>query len=147
MAHQFSAVEAFSKLSEAALKALAQAAQMRTITGGEAIVRYGEEADALYLVSAGRFSVQLPDGRVVAEIEAGEPVGELAFFSGGTRTADVRATRDSAVYVLTREAYDAVAAEYPEIAETILATVARRLARTTAGAKAMEAKPGRVVAL
>ncbi|MEM6857992.1 MAG: cyclic nucleotide-binding and patatin-like phospholipase domain-containing protein [Pseudomonadota bacterium] len=147
MSQKFSAVEAFARLSEAALGALSEAAQTRAIKGGDVIVRYGEEADSLYLVAAGRFHVQLPDGRVIAEIEAGEPIGELAFFSGGTRTADVRATRDSSVYVLTREAYEAVAAKHPEVTEQILATVAKRLARTTAGAKALEAKPGRVVAL
>jgi NTE family protein len=147
MSQPFSSVEAFAGLSDAARAALDAAAQSRRIKGGDVLVRYGEEADALYIVAAGRFHVQLPDGRVVAEIEAGEPVGELAFFSGGTRTADVRATRDSAVYALTREAYDAVAKQFPEVTETILKTVARRLATTTAGAKALEAKPGRVVAL
>ncbi|MEL6738420.1 MAG: cyclic nucleotide-binding and patatin-like phospholipase domain-containing protein, partial [Pseudomonadota bacterium] len=131
----------------ATLGALSEAAQTRAVQGGEVLVRYGEAADALYLVAAGRFHVQLPDGRVVAEIEAGEPIGELAFFSGGTRTADVRATRDSSVYVLTREAYETVAAKHPEITQRILTAVATRLARTTAGAKALEAKPGRVVAL
>lgn len=147
MSQQFSAVEALSQLSAAAIEALNEAAQSRRIKGGDVLVRHGEEANTLYLVSAGRFQVQLPDGRVVAEIEAGEPVGELAFFSGGVRTADVRATRDSEVYALEREAYDAVASQYPELTNTILATVARRLARTTAGAKSLEAKPGRVVAL
>lgn len=147
MSGQFAKVDAFKGLNQAALDALEKAAETRRVKGGDVLVRYGEEADALYLVSAGRFQVQLPDGRVIAEIEAGEPVGELAFFSGGTRTADVRATRDSTVYALSRAGYDAVAAEHREVTETILATVARRLAKTTAGAKAMEAKPGRVVAL
>ena len=147
MSQQFSAVEAFAKLSEPALDALGAAAQKQNVKGGDVLVRFGEEADALYLVSAGRFHVQLPDGRVVAEIEAGEPIGELAFFSGGTRTADVRATRDSEVYALSREAYEAVTKAHPEVTETILATVATRLARTTASAKALEAKPGRVVCL
>lgn len=147
MSQEFSAVEAFARLSPAALEALNEAAETRRIKGGDVLVRYGEEADTLYLVSAGRFNVQLPNGRVVAEIEAGEPVGELAFFSGGTRTADVRATRDSEVYALTREDYDAVAARHPELISTILAYVAQRLVRATAGANALEAKPGRVVAL
>ncbi|MEO1731194.1 MAG: cyclic nucleotide-binding and patatin-like phospholipase domain-containing protein [Pseudomonadota bacterium] len=147
MSQQFSAVEAFAKLSQPALDALSAAAQKQNVKGGDVLVRFGEEADALYLVSAGRFQVQLPDGRVVAEIEAGEPIGELAFFSGGTRTADVRATRDSEVYALSREAYDTVTKVHPEVTETILATVATRLARTTASAKALEAKPGRVVCL
>jgi len=147
MSQPFASLDAFSQLSPAALEGLQHAAQTRRIRGGELLVRYGEAADALYIVAAGRFQVQLPDGRVVAEIEAGEPVGELAFFSGGTRTADVRATRDSEVLALTREAYDAVAAEHREIGESILAAVARRLAATTASAQAIEAKPGRVIAL
>ncbi len=140
-------VQAFASLSPAALESLAAAAETRPIRGGELLVRYGDEADALYIVTAGRFQVQLPDGRIVAEIEAGEPVGELAFFSGGTRTADVRATRDGEVFALTREAYDSVVAEHREITESILAAVARRLAATTASAAAIGAKPGRVIAL
>jgi NTE family protein len=147
MSQEFSAVEAFKGLSPATLEALGKAAETRRIKGGEVLVRYGEDADALYLVRAGRFNVQLPDGRIVAEIEAGEPVGELAFFSGVKRTADVRATRDAEVYALTREAYDTIAARHPELTGTILASVAGRLARTTAGASSLEAKPGRVVCL
>ena len=147
MSNQFLAVEAFAKLSPEALEALSAAAETKRIKGGDVLVRYGEEADALYLVSAGRFNVQLPDGRIVAEVEAGEPVGELAFFSGGTRTADVRATRDSEVYSLARDDYEKVAAQYPELISTILATVAKRLAATTGAAKSLEAKPGRVLAL
>ncbi|MEM7690546.1 MAG: cyclic nucleotide-binding and patatin-like phospholipase domain-containing protein [Pseudomonadota bacterium] len=147
MSQEFSAVEAFSRLSPPALEALTKAAETRRIKGGDVLVRYGEEADTMYLVSAGRFHVQLPDGRVVAEIEAGEPVGELAFFSGGTRTADVRATRDSEVYALERENYEAVAAKFPELISTILTTVTKRLVKATAGARSLEAKPGRVVAL
>ncbi|NQX93904.1 MAG: patatin-like phospholipase family protein [Erythrobacter sp.] len=147
MSQEFSAVEAFAKLSPEALEALNAAAETQRIKGGDVLVRYGDEADALFLVTAGRLRVQLPDGRVVAEIEAGEPVGELAFFSGVKRTADVRATRDSEVFALSREDYDAVAAKFPELIATILAYVAKRLARATAGASALEAKPGRVVAL
>ncbi|MEM7701426.1 MAG: cyclic nucleotide-binding and patatin-like phospholipase domain-containing protein [Pseudomonadota bacterium] len=147
MSQEFLAVEAFAKLSPEALEALSNAAETHRIKGGDVLVRYGEEADALYLVRAGRFNVQLPDGRIVAEVEAGEPVGELAFFSGGTRTADVRATRDSEVYSLAREDYERVAKKYPELITTILSTVAKRLAATTGASKSLEAKPGRVLAL
>ncbi|MCA1748881.1 MAG: patatin-like phospholipase family protein [Sphingomonadales bacterium] len=147
MTSEFSRVEAFSGLDEAGLAALQQASAGRVVAGGDYLVRYGEEADSLYLVSTGRFFVQLANGRVVAEIGAGEPVGELAFFSGGTRTADVRATRDSFVFELTREAYDRVVAKHPEIAESILSVLSKRLARATGQLGAMEAKPGKVLAL
>ena len=132
MASELSKVEAFAELDEAGLAALEGAAEIKVVRGGDYLVRYGEEADALYLVSTGRFYVQLPNGLVVAEIGAGEPVGELAFFSGGTRTADVRASRDSSVLALTREDYDRIVAQHPKIADGILAAVSGRLARATA---------------
>lgn len=151
MAEDFAQVAAFAQLSEPALAALRQAASLRSIKGGDYLVRENEVADTLYLVATGRFCVQLADGRLLAEIEAGEPIGELAFFSGGTRTADVRALRDSTVLALTREAYADVSARYREITDGILAEVARRLARTTRAiggtGTPMAAKPGRVIAI
>ncbi|WP_143738267.1 patatin-like phospholipase family protein [Erythrobacter colymbi] len=144
-------VEAFAGLPEAARAALAASAHLVSVRGGELLVRRGEEADTLYIVATGRFHVLIAAAdageRVVAEIEAGEPVGELAFFAGGTRTADVRAARDSTVYALTRESWRAVTDSHREVADAILAEIARRLARTTAQSAALAAKPGRVVAL
>ena len=144
-------VEAFAGLPEVARAALAASARLVSVRGGELLVRRGEEADTLYIVATGRFHVLIAaaDGgeRVVAEIEAGEPVGELAFFAGGTRTADVRAARDSTVYALSRESWRAVTDSHREVADAILAEIARRLARTTAQSAALAARPGRVVAL
>ncbi len=151
MTEGFAQVPAFAKLSEPALAALRQAATLHSIKGGDYLVREGEVADTLYMVATGRFCVQLADGRPLAEIEAGEPIGELAFFSGGTRTADVRAMRDSTVLALSRQAYAEVSDRYREITDGILAEVARRLARGTramgAASSTMAAKPGRVVAI
>lgn len=140
-------VDAFSALGAGARAALEAEAHLLPVKGGELLVRHGEAADTLYIVATGRFHVVLPGGRVVAEIEAGEPIGELAFFAGGTRTADVRAARDSTVYALTREAYRRITDAHREIADAILADIARRLARTTAHSAAIPARPGRVVAL
>ena len=151
MAEDFAKIAAFALLSAPALAALRQAAVRQTIKGGDYLVREGEVADTLYLVATGRFCVQLACGRPLAEIEAGEPIGELAFFSGVTRTADVRALRDSTVLTLTRQAYAEVSDVYREITDGILAEVARRLVRTTramgAAIGTMAAKPGRVVAI
>jgi NTE family protein len=140
-------VEAFAGLGPEARAALQAGAELLTVRGGELLVGHGEVADTLYIVSTGRFHVILPGGKVVAEIEAGEPIGELAFFAGGTRTADVRAARDSTVFALSRAVWQQVTDSHREVADAILAEIARRLARTTAQSSAMAARPGRVVAL
>ena len=54
---------------------------------GSVVVRQGEAADHVYYVLRGRFEVLLGGRHLVAEIGAGEPVGEIAFFSGLPRTA------------------------------------------------------------
>ncbi len=143
----FGQIEAFAQLDEEAIAALRDAAELQSINGGATLIAFGEEADTLYLVVTGRFLVQLPDGRVVAEIEAGEPIGELAFFAGGTRTASIIAARDSTVFALTRAAYEEVSERHRAITDGILSEIARRLARTTAASAGMEAKPGRVLAI
>jgi NTE family protein len=147
----FSQLAAFAGLGAPALAALRAAAVLENVKGGDYLVREGEIADTLYIVATGRFCVQLPDGRPLAEIEAGEPIGELAFFSGVPRTADVRAMRDSTVLALTRKAYANVSGTHREITDGILAEVTRRLARNTRKMESvigtMAAKPGRVVAI
>ena len=141
----------FADISEAALTALASAAEQQQIRGGENLVVQGDSADSLFFVQTGRFRVLIEhdDGKplMVAQIHAGEPVGELAFFGGGTRTATLQAARDSIVMALSRTAYNKVAAEYPEIPAALLAAVSKRLAHVTAKAPKMEAAPPRVIAV
>ncbi|WOE75672.1 cyclic nucleotide-binding and patatin-like phospholipase domain-containing protein [Alterisphingorhabdus coralli] len=140
----------FADLSDAALTALAEAAERRTIKGGDYLVRQGDDADALYFVSTGHFRVIITDEagqqKTVARIESGEPVGELAFFAGGTRTASLQASRDSEVMALDRAAYDKVAKEYPEVTAALLKAVSKRLADVTAKTPSMATRTSRVIA-
>ena len=140
----------FSELSEGALLAIDKAAERRKISGGTFLVRQGEEADTLFFVVTGRFRVIIQDGsgvsKTVARIDAGEPVGELAFFGGGTRTASLQAIRDSQVIALDRSDYEALVSAHPEISAALLKAVSRRLAKVTARTASLEASTPRVIA-
>ncbi len=94
----------FEGVAPEALEALQTVSEMRQVAGGEALVHQGEDADALYFVESGRFRVVINQSRIVAHIETGEAVGELAFFAGGKRTADVVGMRDSRVLEVSRRA-------------------------------------------
>src|SRR5262245_54984934 len=133
LSRALAAVEAFRDLSEEEIAKLAARLALVSIPRGDQLIRQGEQAEALYLVVSGRFQVVV-DGRdeAVAEIGPGRPIGEIAFFSGGTRTASVRAERDSLVLKLGRSDFDALAAHQPALWRTITATLARRLADATA---------------
>ena len=121
-------MEMFEALSAPERAEILAEVEHRRITRGEYLIRRGEEADVLYLVLRGRFEVLRDSVVLVAEIGAGEPIGEIAFFAGDRRTADVRASRDSEVLALTRPAYDIVSRKVPAFAQAILRAFGRRLA-------------------
>lgn len=129
-----SRVGIFADLDEGELAALASELKPIPIQRGDVLVRQGDEADVLYVVVSGRFHVCVA-GRdeAIAEIGPGSPIGEIAFLSGGRRTASVTAVRDSLVVRLERSGFEGLCQRIPSIWSTITATLARRLADQTAG--------------
>ncbi len=137
--HDFPAIEIFSGLSAAEKAALAARLETLALRRGEVLVRQGDAADALYVVVSGRFAV-MREGRrgAISEIGPGEPIGEIAFLTGGKRTATVMAMRDGLVLRLTRNEFDEITSAHPAIWEALTATLAHRLTETTS---ALPARP------
>ncbi|MEL6884394.1 MAG: patatin-like phospholipase family protein [Pseudomonadota bacterium] len=140
------AIPAFDAIEPPVLEQMVELAEYRNVALGEALIREGDQANTLYIVLKGRFTV-LAGALPIAEIRPGEPIGELAFFAGGLRTATVIAARDSSVMALTRESYDALSARTPALANGILAAVSRRLARAVPAAPGLLPQAGRVCAV
>lgn len=126
--------ELLAGLSEAQRDSILAQMRRLALRKGDHLVRQGDTADHVYYVVRGRFEVLLDGRHLVAEIGAGEPVGEIAFFGGLTRTADVVASRDSEVLELSRESFDRLSAAQPDFTQSILRTLGRRLAATTSAA-------------
>lgn len=127
-----SSVATFRDLPPGVLRSLEERLQPFPIRSGECVVRQGEAADALHIVVSGRFAVEI-DGHdePVAEITHGSTIGEIAFFTGGKRTATVRAIRDGVVVRLSREDFNSISEASPAIWAAITATLAERLAVQT----------------
>ncbi|MFN3622945.1 MAG: patatin-like phospholipase family protein [Hyphomicrobium sp.] len=107
--------------------------ETRSLKRGDVLVRQGEAADALYIVLSGRFVVTLEGHReAVTEIGPEQPIGEIAFLTGGVRTATVSAMRDSLVLRLGRDDFDRIAGKCPGIWRTLTTALPQRLAATTA---------------
>ena len=146
--YAFASVPGLAELPEADRRRFEERSVRLRVPRGTVLVRQGDPADELYIVLAGRFVVTLA-GRpgVIAEIGPGEPIGELAFFGKGTRTANVVAARDSDVLMLTRDAYSEVMRQAPSILAGILTSVASRLAAVTAASPTLKGRPARTVAI
>ncbi len=131
--NRLNSLEIFASLDPNEREALAADFDTVALKRGDVLIRQGGAADALFVVVSGRFAVTV-DGRrsPLAEIGPGQPIGEIAFLAGGTRTATVTAMRDSLVLRLDRGDFDALSTSRPSIWKTLTITLAKRLADETA---------------
>jgi predicted acylesterase/phospholipase RssA/CRP-like cAMP-binding protein len=117
--------KAFAQLEPAVLSAVAEELEPQALYGGEVLFRQGEPGDSVCLVVSGRLSVLLTeeDGsvRVLAELGAGEVVGEMAYIGGEPRSATVVAARDTQLARLGRAGLDRLIERYPAAMLKLLA--------------------------
>ncbi len=125
-------LDLFGDLSVAALRAVGRFLRLRELARGEVLIVEGDEADAFYLVLSGRFEARAVErDQAVAEIGAGEPIGEIGFFAGGRRRATVTALRPSVVVEIDRAAFARIKTVAPGIERSLIEQLARRLDATT----------------
>ena len=86
-----------------------------------------EKVSELFLVETGQVTAQIENpGEAPVRLETmqgGRVVGELGFFLGTRRNACVVADHPSTVYCLTREAWEDIVANQPEVAQTLTGVV------------------------
>jgi predicted acylesterase/phospholipase RssA len=89
-----------------------------TLGGGQLLFRQGDLGDCLYIVVQGRLRVTVErDGaeELIGEVGGHETVGEMALLTHETRSATVRAARDSVLYKLSAEDFDKLLEQHPGI--------------------------------
>jgi MFS family permease len=115
------------------LERLAADAEEVTMAAGNVVIREGDEADALWILTRGELSVSVTeDGRQpreLAPVTAPGYVGELGLLHGIPRTATVRTSQDSTLLRISGEDFLA-ALQTSRPSPTLLAVAGVRLART-----------------
>jgi len=92
---------------------------------GERIIRAGDLADALYLISKGEVEVTI-NGQRINTRGPGELFGEMALLSGDRRSADVTALDYSRFARLSGRDFHRFLSQYPEIRTQIAALASQR---------------------
>jgi diguanylate cyclase (GGDEF)-like protein len=91
-----------------------------SLAGGDVLFREGDPGDDLYIIRSGRIriGIRLPDGTEhrIAELTAGDFVGEMSIFDNAPRSATCRALEASSLFALSRTEFSAIVAEHPRIA-------------------------------
>lgn len=124
----------FAALPDGALEQLAASAVAVRLPAGGWLFRQGEAGSALYVVLSGRLEAVLeepPPERALRLLGRGEVIGEVAFVTGATRSASVRARRDSELLEISYESVRALLRDHADVAVELLQVLARRLATGT----------------
>jgi NTE family protein len=127
------AARVMTGLERSAVDAVQSALVPIALPGGAVLFDVGEPADSLYFVYRGCLGVFERDAagqvKLMGEVTAGETVGELSLIAGRKRSATVAALRDSELGMLTREAFERLAAEHPHALAHLLRFIVQRLDR------------------
>ena len=117
------------------LARLASALDLRRWVSGELVVRAGQPARELFLVSSGTLSVSVSltqgsGSRRLSTLSAGMVFGELAFLGSERRTADVMADTEVRAWVLDADRFKQLGERFPVLRAAILENLLRIVART-----------------
>jgi CRP/FNR family transcriptional regulator len=129
----FKRVPIFSSLSEQEFAYLAPRLVQRKFHAGELIFGEGDACAGLYVVQAGNvriFKSSAGGREQVLTIDGpGSSIAELPVFDGGDYPASAQAISDCSLLFFSRQDFQALCLQYPQVALKVLRVVGGRLRR------------------
>ena len=130
-------VPLFRNLSGAALSALTLRYNQRRFPARSVLMRQGEASDCMHIILSGRVVIERehPDLRhpvLLANLGAGEVVGEMGLLDGEPRSATVTAIEETETLALAAAAVGQAMVEVPELSAALLRILSQRLRTTDA---------------
>lgn len=121
----------FEDADKKAISHLASLADEVRVEAGHTIITEGRNHNEIYVIESGTASVMI-DGNEVAEVPAGQIIGEVGFFSGQPASATVQAKSEVALLVIPYNGFDQTMEDNPKMVRAILRRLAERLYATDA---------------
>jgi CRP/FNR family transcriptional regulator, cyclic AMP receptor protein len=119
-------VPLFSGCSKAEVEALAQTADELDVREGTVLTREGKPGREFFVLVEGTVDVTR-EGTKIAELGAGDWLGEIALLTQSPRTATATATSPARILVVTDRAFRQVVERMPSIAIKVLESLGERL--------------------
>lgn len=105
------------------------------------LFREGDSPDAMYIIKSGEFAITKTKGSseiMLAELKAGQMVGEMAIFDRKPRSANVKANKDSEVIMLPYDALTTQLESLPVWVKAIMRTMNDNLREANKKIKILE---------
>lgn len=123
-------IELFSQIPGEDLAQVAMLASEELKDAGENVFLEGDPSDALYLVLEGKVRLH-NNGKLVAELGPRECLGELAILDAAPRTSTATVAVDTNLLKISRDDFQDIMAEKPQIASGIIRVLTRRLRKSS----------------
>jgi CRP-like cAMP-binding protein len=117
---------------EEEVRQLLSVARRRQFRKGEVVFHRGDPADALHLISKGRFKVQvmtpLADEATIAIRGPGDSFGEMAIIgSGAKRSATIEALEDAETFCVLETDFRRLRREHPDVDQLLIEFLANEV--------------------
>ena len=113
----------------------------KNLKKGDILFREGEPSDCMYVIKSGKLAIMKTKGAgeiLLAEIGAGDMVGEMAFFDNKPRSAGAKALADTVVIELPFKALNTQFKTFPEWLKAIMRSVNNHLRNANQKIKNLE---------
>jgi CRP-like cAMP-binding protein len=121
----------FKDLDEAERRNLAERSHRRHFASGEYVFRFGDAGDSLMAILTGLVRIARPAAKgkevILADLPAGEIIGEMAVLDGKPRSADAIALTNVELLVLDRREFIPFLEKHPQVCLKLLALVCAKL--------------------
>lgn len=119
-------VSLFRLCTDKDLKDIASLADESTLPTGSVLIKEGTVGEEAFIIVSGTADVTLR-GDKLAELGAGDAVGEMALLDVSPRSATVTATSELKVFVLEPRSFGELLQRHPAVARLMMTAMARRL--------------------
>lgn len=142
-------VPLFARLDKRSLRRLSALCIPRQFPIGKLLIRQGDTGLGLFLITAGRVEVYRDEGGSrtrLAILEAGDSLGEMSLVDDATRSTSAEALEETECLLLTRDSFNALRREDPEIPWLIMSSLAEKLREANQRLIELEAKAAALAA-
>lgn len=104
------------------------------LPAGRLLFEQGDPGDSMFLIESGKvqLAASAPDGasQPLAELGAGDTLGEMALLTGEARSATATTATAATLYVMDKEMFDQLIGEHPTISKYFIGLLSSRLVQT-----------------
>ncbi len=130
---RLSETEVFKSLPEEQLGEIDKVVQDKVVPANTIIYRQGDPGDSFFIIHSGKIRVFLSgeDGveTELNQLGPGDCFGEMALLRDEPRTADIEALEETHLFVLTKEEFERVLKEHPDVFKSFIKHISDLLMR------------------